>query len=243
MLLYRYILNCQIGSRRKSTDYIKSGQIKINGKVTRNPVAEIDADKDIVLFNNKRINPVVSQKIYILLNKPAGYICSLKDRHAKKKVLDLVDIKERIYPIGRLDKNTRGLLLLTNDGELAHRVMHPSYEIDKVYEVFTKPYLKAADVKKLEKGVEIDEGVTVSAEINSVKHDEVKKGSLVNLTIHQGLKRQIRSMFSILHYRVYDLIRLKVGNIELKNLEEGKYRNLSEDELARLKNMVGIIND
>lgn len=243
MLLYRYILNCQIGSRRKSTDYIKSGQIKINGKITQNPVVEIDADKDIVLFDNKRINPVVSQKIYILLNKPAGYICSLKDRHAKKKVLDLVDIKERIYPIGRLDKNTRGLLLLTNDGELAHRVMHPSYEIDKVYEVFTKPYLKAADVKKLEKGVEIDEGVTVSAEINSVKHDEVKKGSLVNLTIHQGLKRQIRCMFSILHYRVYDLIRLKVGNIELKNLEEGKYRNLSEDELARLKNMVGIIND
>ncbi len=243
MLLYRYILNCQIASRRKSNDYIKSGEIKVNGKVVKDPILDIDADKDIVLFNNKRINPVISAKVYILLNKPAGYICSLKDRHAEKKVLDLVKIKERIYPIGRLDKNTKGLLLLTNDGELAHRVMHPRYEIDKVYDVFVKPFLKAPDVKRLEKGIEIDEGVMVSAVINSVKHDEVKKGSLVNLTIHQGLKRQIRYMFSALHYRVYDLIRLKVGNIELKNLEEGKYRNLNQHELTRLKSMVGIIND
>ena len=243
MLLYRYVLNCQIASRRKSNDYIKSGQIKVNGEVVKDPIAEIDAKKDNVLFNNKPMNPTVSQNVYILLNKPAGYICSLKDKHAKNKVLDLVDIKDRIYSVGRLDKNTRGLLLLTNDGELAHRVTHPSYEIDKVYKVFIKPFLKGADIKRLQKGVEIEEGVKVSAVINFVEHDEVNKGSSVNLTIHQGLKRQIRYMFLALHYKVYDLIRLRVGCIELKNLEEGKYRHLTQDELTQLKNMVGIKND
>ena len=243
MLLYRYVLNCQIASRRKSNDYIKTGQIKVNGVVEKNPVAEIDPDKDVVLYNNEPLKSVVSQKIYIILNKPVGYICSLKDQHAKNKVLDLIDIKERIYPVGRLDKNTKGLLLLTNDGTLAHRIMHPSYEIDKVYKVFVKPFLKAQDIKMLEKGVEIEEGVIVSAVINSVEHDEVNKGSSVNLTIHQGLKRQIRYMFLALHYKVHDLIRLRVGNLELKDLEEGKYRNLNQSELAQLKNMVGIKND
>jgi len=243
MLLYRYVLNCQIASRRKSSDYIKTGQIKVNGVVEKNPVAEIDPDNDIVIYNDEPLKFVVSQSIYIILNKPVGYICSLEDKHAKNKVLDLIDIKERIYPVGRLDKNTKGLLLLTNDGTLAHRIMHPSYEIDKVYKVFVKPFLKAQDIKMLEKGVEIEEGVIVSAVINSVEHDEVNKGSSVNLTIHQGLKRQIRYMFLALHYKVHDLIRLRVGNLELKDLEEGKYRNLSQSELTQLKNMVGIKND
>ena len=243
MLLYRYVLNCQIASRRKSSDYIKTGQIKVNGVVEKNPVAEIDPDNDIVIYNDEPLKFVVSQSIYIILNKPVGYICSLEDKHAKNKVLDLIDIKERIYPVGRLDKNTKGLLLLTNDGTLAHRIMHPSYEIDKVYKVFVKPFLKAQDIKMLEKGVEIEEGVIVSAVINSVEHDEVNKGSSVNLTIHQGLKRQIRYMFLALHYKVHDLIRLRVGNLELKDLEEGKYRNLNQSELAQLKNMVGIKND
>jgi 23S rRNA pseudouridine2605 synthase len=243
MLLYRYLLNCQVASRRKSNDYIKTGQVKVNGEVVRNPIAEIDERKDAVLLNDNLLKQADDKKVYIILNKPPGYICSLEDRHAKNKVLDLVDVRERIYPIGRLDKNTRGLILLTNDGELAHRVTHPSYEIDKVYEVFVKPFLKAVDIKKLEKGVEVEEGVVVAAEINSVRHDETKKGSLVNLTIHQGLKRQIRYMFLALHYKVHDLIRLKVGNLELKDLKEGKYRNLTQDELAKLKDMVRIRDD
>lgn len=243
MLLYRYLLNCQVASRRKSNDYIKTGQVKVNGEVVSNPIAEIDEKKDTVLLNDNILKQAEDKKVYIMLNKPPGYICSLEDRYAKNKILDLVDVRERIYPVGRLDKNTRGLILLTNDGELAHRVTHPSYEIDKVYEVFIKPFLKAVDINKLEKGIEIEEGVIVTAKINFVRHDEAKKGSLVNLTIHQGLKRQIRYMFLALHYKVHDLIRLKVGNLELKDLKEGKYRNLTQDELAKLKDMVGIRDD
>jgi 23S rRNA pseudouridine2605 synthase len=232
-----------VASRRKSNDYIKTGQVKVNGEVVSNPIAEIDEKKDTVLLNDNILKQAEDKKVYIMLNKPPGYICSLEDRYAKNKILDLVDVRERIYPVGRLDKNTRGLILLTNDGELAHRVTHPSYEIDKVYEVFIKPFLKAVDINKLEKGIEIEEGVIVTAKINFVRHDEAKKGSLVNLTIHQGLKRQIRYMFLALHYKVHDLIRLKVGNLELKDLKEGKYRNLTQDELAKLKDMVGIRDD
>jgi pseudouridine synthase len=240
MLLYRYLLKAQIASRRKCSACIKEGHIKVNGKVLRDPRVDIDEVNDTVLLNNKAIKLEEKEQIYIALNKPAGYICSLKDRHAKKKVVDLIDIKDRIYPVGRLDKNTKGLLLLTNDGELAHRVMHPRFKIDKVYEVFIKPYLKKDDIRRIEKEVTLEEGQKVNAKVNTYNHDSENKGTVLKITIHQGLKRQIRRMFAALGYRVFDLIRLKVSNIELGQLRPGQYRNLNKNEVIDLKKMVGL---
>jgi pseudouridine synthase len=240
MLLYRYLLNAQIASRRKCSEHIKEGHVKVNEKVITDPTIDIDEINDIVHLNDEAITQVKKGKIYIALNKPAGYICSLKDRHAKKKVLDLIDINERIYPVGRLDKNTKGLLLLTNDGELAHRIMHPSFEIDKVYEVFIKPYLKKDDIRRIEKEVFLEEGQGVNAKVNSYQHDNENKGTILKITIHRGIKRQIRRMFAALGYRVFDLIRLKVANIDLGQLKPGQYRNLSSKEVLNLKKMVGL---
>jgi 23S rRNA pseudouridine2605 synthase len=240
MLLYRYLLNSQVGSRRKISSFIKSGQVKVNDKIVKNPTVEINTTKDRVLLNNKPVMLMAEEKEYILLNKPAGFICTLEDRHAKKKVMDIIDSQQRLYPIGRLDKNTRGLLLLTNDGELANRLMHPSYEVEKVYRAFVKPMFKKSDIRRFEQGVVLDDEEKVAAKVNSVVDDRKERGSIVELTIHQGLKRQIRRMFSALEYKVHDLIRIRVGNITLSGLEEGKYRKLTPKEIHELKIIVGI---
>lgn len=232
----------EIASRRECTQVIKNGQVKVNNKTIKDPLYSVDCTRDFVTINDERIDAKKILKkdcVYYLLNKPQGYICTVKDTHKRKTVLDLVKDKRRIYPVGRLDKDTVGLLILTNDGNLTYRLTHPKFEINKTYETLITPRITEVDIKKLEKGVYIDKGVKVSAKVRVIKVDKGLNQTKLELIIHQGIKRQIRRMFSVLGYEVVHLVRTRIGMLEIGNLKKGKVRKLSDREVNSLKKLVG----
>lgn len=240
--LYKVLRDLNITSRRKSTDAIKEGRVKVNEKVAKDPLLKVDTGKDSLVVNGKKVdlNKIDKKEyVYYLLNKPRGFITTVKDAHKRKTVLDLVKEKKRIYPVGRLDKDTEGLLILTNDGNLTYRLLHPKFKIDKVYEAIIIPVIKGKDIAKLKRGVIIDEDIKVKAQVKLLKIDK-KNQSKLELTIHQGLKRQIRKMLAVLGYKVIELARFKVGPIEIGDLKKGEYRRLSPYEINLLKKEVGI---
>ena len=208
-----------IASRRRATELIKSGKIKINDKIAQ-AGQKIDPQKDKVKLNNKLIKPQI-KRIYYLVNKPVGYACTTRDSHSVKKVVDLVPAKSKVWPVGRLDKDSSGLIILTNDGELTHRLTHPSFLHEKEYLVTFDKTVKASLLSKLIKGVKLREGLA--------KVDKLKKinDTKLSLTIHQGWNRQIRRMFKQCGYQVIGLERIRIGKIKLGNLRPGQYIKLS----------------
>jgi len=232
--LQKYLAECGIASRRKCEEYIISGRVKVNNKIIKDLGVKIDPEVDIIKFDGKIVKRNLNL-VYIMLNKPVGYITSSKDQFNRPTVLDLVKIQERIYPIGRLDYATSGLLLLTNDGELANILMHPKNKINKTYIAEIKGIPKPDELEKFRNGILIDGKLTSEALIKITKEKDYS--SIVEIVIHEGMNRQIRKMCSAIGHPVISLKRIKVGEITLGNLKEGQWRFLNNNEIKYLKNL------
>ncbi len=232
MRINKYLASLGIGSRREIDRLISEGKIKINGKIAAQ--GEQVSSEDTILVRGKKVEGVEEKKVYILLNKPKKYLSAAKDNR-KKTIVDLVKVPERIYPIGRLDYETEGLILLTNDGDLFNKVIHPRSEVYKTYIANIRGRISRDKLKALELGVDLDDGRTLPARVKAIKIEE--KNSIVEISIREGRNRQIRRMFDEVGHRVIDLKRTSVGEIELGNMELGKWRQLTEKELKYLRSL------
>ena len=235
MRVNKYMALCGVASRRKSDELIQNRKVKVNGAIVEELGINIDENKDIVEVNGKRIN-LEQKNIYILINKPEGYVTTVKDQFDRKTVLDLVkDIDERIYPIGRLDYETSGLLILTNDGDLTYRLTHPKHEVVKTYLARLKLVPDKIKIKQFESGLKIEDYVTAPAEFKIIKKEE--KQSVCEIKIHEGKNRQVRKMCRAIGHPVLSLKRASIGNIQLGNLKVGEYRHLNQKEINYLKSL------
>lgn len=230
--LQKYIARCGISSRRKAEDLILNGCVKVNGIVVTELGTKINPEKDVVLVDNKKISETEGF-IYIKLYKPEGYVTTVKDQFGRKTVIDLVDITERIYPIGRLDYNTSGLLLLTNDGDLANKLMHPKYHIYKTYIAEVEGRMSDEAVLRLKSGVKIEDYKTAPAIVNIVKISS--NSSIVQVSIYEGKNRQVRKMLDAVGHPVRTLKRISFGKINLGDLKPGAWVHLNEEEIKFLK--------
>jgi 23S rRNA pseudouridine2605 synthase len=234
MPLNKYLAHCGVCSRREAVDYIKAEKVKVNGVVIKEPAFKV-SDKDEVFCNGKKLF-VTKNLVYILLNKPKDYITTTDDPQGRKTVLQLIKAAttERVYPIGRLDRNTSGVLLFTNDGELTQKLSHPSYNITKIYEVkLDKPLIKA-DFDKILAGLTLEDG---EIKADSLAYADARDKSVVGIEIHSGRNRIVRRIFESLGYDVKGLDRVMYANLTKKNVERGKWRFLSEKEVRLLKYM------
>lgn len=233
--LQKYLANNGIAARRKCEEYILEGRVKVNGNIVTELGTKIDPDKDTIEFDNKKVEKV-EEYVYILLNKPIGYVTTAKDQFNRPTVLDLVKVKEKILPVGRLDMYTSGALLLTNDSEFINKITHPSNEINKTYTVTVKGIVTNEDIEKLKNGVKIDDYISGKAQAKILKTDEEKQISRVQITIHEGKNREVRKMCEAIGKKVLALHRRKIGNLDVKKLEIGSWRYLSKKEVQELTN-------
>lgn len=232
--LQKYMARCGIASRRKSEELILEGRVKVNNVVINELGFKINSEQDKVFVDNTLIKPA-EKNIYIMLNKPEGVISSVKDDRNRKTVIDVIGIKEKIFPIGRLDYDTSGLLLLTNDGDIYNKIIHPRREVNKVYIAKVKGIFSEEEIKAFENGVDIGDYVTASSKIEILK--KYFDSCEVKITIHEGKNRQVRRMCSAFNHEVVSLKRTSIGEITLKDLEKGKWRNLSQKEIEYLKKL------
>ena len=224
-----------VASRRKSEELIIEGVVTVNGKVVEELGMQVDPENDDIRVRRKKIS-APEKKIYIMFNKPVGCVSTCQDDRGRRTVLDYMpDIKERIYPVGRLDFTTEGMLLLTNDGELAYRLTHPKHEVNKRYVVIVEGEVTADDVKKLEKGVFIEGGKTAPARVKLLK--VTPERSELTIIIHEGRNRQVRRMFEAIEKNVVFLKRISIGSMNLGDLKRGEYRHLTDAEVAYLKQL------
>ena len=234
--LQKFIADCGITSRRKAEELIIQGKIKVNGKVVTELGTKINPQKDVVVYNDKQIQNS-DKYVYILLNKPIGYVTTVKDQFSRNSVLDLVKVKERIVPVGRLDMYTSGALILTNDGDFVYQVTHPKHEIDKTYTVTLNDKVTDEEVQQLKNGVKIEAKepyITKPAKVKILKIDEEKNQSRLEITIHEGKNRQVRKMCEAVGHKVLALHRSKIAGIDVKDLPLGKWRFLNQNEVKRI---------
>ena len=223
---------CGVASRRSSEDIIKQGRVRVNGEVVDFMGFEVDEENDIVEVDGVKIRTEV-KKYYIALHKPKGYVTTVSDEFDRPTVMELVkDIRSRIYPVGRLDYDTSGLLLLTNDGDFANILTHPSHAVNKAYIAQLNTLPDAAALNTLRKGVMLDGKLTAPAKVEVLK--ATKHNCEIKVTIHEGRNRQVRRMFEEIGAEVTMLKRISVGNVTLGNLPEGKWRHLNDAERQRL---------
>ena len=231
MRINKYLSSCELGSRRKVEEFVLAGKVSVNDKIIKDLACDV-GDKDIVKYNGKIVHPV-DKKIYIMLNKPRCYITSLKDEKDRKVVTDLLKgVKQKVFPVGRLDYNTEGLLLLTNDGDWANNIIHPSNHIYKTYEVKLKVVLSGKELNQMRKGMTIDGVQYLPAKVELIKSDE--EYMYYNVTIMEGKNREIRRIFESFKVKIYSLKRISIGGLKLDDLQEGKYKYLNDVE----KNLV-----
>ena len=231
MRINQYIASAGVTSRRKADEMIEKGRVRVNGAVLTSPGYHVQ-DGDVVEVDGVRIEPE-QKKVYYLLNKPAGYVTSTADKEGRPLVTELVPDSVRVFPVGRLDYNTSGLLILTNDGELSNKLMHPSNEFDKRYLVRAQGIVTMAEVKRLESGVDIGDFVTSPAEVHLLKHD--RNSTVAEIVIHEGKNRQVRRMFKAIGHPVLELCRTGLGNLSIGKLAVGQCRKLSPAEVDYLK--------
>ena len=230
--LQKYLAEAGVASRRKCEEFIQKGRVKINGNVATLG-EKVNPEIDKVEFDNKEIGKI-EEHVYILLNKPIGYVTTAKEQFGRDSVLDLVKVKQRIVPVGRLDMYTSGALLLSNDGDFIYKVTHPKHEVDKIYTVTLKGIVTNEDVQKLKNGVEIEDYITKPAQVKILKTDEEKNISRLAITIHEGKNRHVIKMCEAIGKKVQALHRTKIGNIEVKELKLGTWRYLRPDEVEYL---------
>ena len=236
--LQKFLANQGICSRRKAEQYILEGKVKVNGKVVTELGTKINTEIDKIEFNEKLISGSV-EKVYILLNKPIGYVTTVKDQFNRPTVMELLkergnQIKTSVVPVGRLDMYTSGALILSNDGDFIYQVTHPKHEINKTYQVTVKGKITDDDVKKLQNGVDIGGYITKPAQVKIMKIDEEKNISRIEITIHEGKNRQVRRMCESIERKVLALHRSKIGNINVKDLKLGNFRYLTDNEVKQL---------
>lgn len=231
--LQKYLANAGVASRRKCEELILEGKVEVNGVVVTELGTKV-SEKDVVKYNGKVVKPV-EEKVYILLNKPIGYVTTAKDQFQRDTVLDLVKTDKRVVPVGRLDMYTSGALILTNDGEFVNMLTHPKNEVNKTYNVTVKGAISQEELKKLQNGVEIDNSyITKPAKVKILKIDEEKNISRIQITIHEGKNRQVRKMCEAINKKVLALHRSSIANIEVKDLKIGKWRYLTNKEIENL---------
>lgn len=237
MRINKYIASCGVASRRKAEELILDGKVKVNGKIIEELSYKVDENKDMVEVNNVKIT-LDEKLVYLLLNKPEGYITTVKDQFDRPSVIDLLSsVKERVFPVGRLDYETSGLLLLTNDGDLTYKLTHPKHEIDKTYVAKVKGILTEDEIKNFREGLYIEDYKTAPAKLKVLDSDKVKNISTLEIKIHEGKNRQVRKMCKSINHPVLRLKRMAMGKINLKNCKVGEYRYLTEDEVRYLKNI------
>ena len=234
MRLQKYMAHCGAASRRKCEEFIKSGLVKVNDKIVTELGTKIDPNVDRVYLNGKRPT-LENKKIYIILNKPIGVVTSASDEKDRKTVTDLVPDDYRVYPVGRLDIDTTGLVFLTNDGELANILMHPKYKIGKKYIATVEGTPNARELSILREGLDIRDLKTSPANVKILK--SFKQDSIIEIEIFEGQNHQIKRMFDYIGHKVKKLKRISMGEIELLNLDVGNYRYLSEKEIKYLKGL------
>lgn len=231
--LQKYLAQVEVASRRKAEELILQGKVKVNGKTVTELGTKINPLKDKVEYKGKIIT-ISKEKVYILLNKPIGYVTTAKDQFNRDSVLDLVKVKQRIVPVGRLDMYTSGALILTNDGDFVYQVTHPKHEIEKTYTVTIKGIVQKEKVELLKEGVKIENYTTRPAKVKILKIDEDKNQSRLEITIHEGKNRQIRKMCEAIGHRVLALHRSKIAGICVKDLPLGKWRYLNKNEVNKI---------
>ncbi len=224
-----------IASRRACEELILEGVVRVNGKVVDTLPAFVEPDKDVITVNGRRIH--AEQKVYFLLNKPKGVICTSFDPQGRAKAVDLIDCKERIFCVGRLDVDTTGGIILTNDSELANRLTHPRYELPKTYEVRIRGRIEGDAIEKVKRGAWLAEGRTGRAAVKVLKRS--RDESLLEVTIRQGLNRQVRRIMARVGFKVRGLKRTKIGNIGIKGLAVGGYRKLTKSQIEYLRKTTG----
>lgn len=235
MRINKFMAECGVASRRACDEMILEGRVKVNGKKIDTPGLEINEFNDAVTLDGRRIT-LVSKKYYIMLHKPKGYVTTVKDDKGRKTVMELIKIRSRLYPVGRLDYDTEGLLLLTNDGQLAYALTHPSHEVPKTYIAKIKGKISDTEVRQLRKGVEIDGKMTLPAVVKIIEMDD--EFSRVEVTIKEGRNHQIKKMFEVVGKEVVFLKRTAIGPLKLGGLGRGEYKNLTSKEIEILKAIV-----
>jgi len=229
--LQKILAAAGVASRRKCEELIVSGAVRVNRRVVDQLPVFADAEKDLITVNGRKV--FSAGKVYYLLNKPKGVICTNSDPQGRRKAIDLIGAAERIFCVGRLDVDTTGLIILTNDSELANLLTHPRYELSKTYVVRVQGVVTGEIVEKLKRGIWLAEGKTARASVKILKRGP--KESLIQVTIHQGLNRQIRRMLARVGLRVKSLKRTHIGKITDRGIKVGRFRRLSEAEVAYLK--------
>ena len=236
--LQKYLASAGVASRRASETMIQEGRVAVNGKVIRELGTKIVPGKDQVTVDGKPVQPE-EKLVYLLLNKPAGYITTAKDTHNRPTVLDLIaDVPYRVFPVGRLDYETEGLLLLTNDGEFAYRMTHPKFKMMKTYVAVVQGVLTPERLDMLQNGVQLEDGRTGPAKVRILRKENHK--TVVEISIHEGKNRQVRRMFKAVKNPVLELKRISVGTLTLKGVNLGEYRYLQDDELKKVGQRLGL---
>lgn len=233
--LQKMLADCGVASRRKSEEMIAAGRVRVNGRVARIG-DKVDPHNDKVYVGKRRVTGTAKPKLrYIMLNKPRGVLTTMSDEKGRKCVADLIrDIDVRLYPVGRLDRDSEGMLLMTNDGEFANHIMHPKKHVNKVYRVTVRPNIKDDQVAKLENGVVIDGRKTAPAQVRVVTRDKDNERCVLEVVIREGRNRQIRKMCAAVGLEVARLKRVAIGGVKLGGLRSGMYRDLSDLELRKL---------
>ncbi|MBI1807576.1 MAG: rRNA pseudouridine synthase [Ignavibacteria bacterium] len=232
--LNKFLSTAGIASRRKADELIEEGRIKVNGKVVTSLGTKIDPARDKVFFNEKQV-VLLDEPVYIVFNKPKDCITTMSDERGRATVMDYLRLKQRIFPIGRLDRNTTGVLLLTNDGDFANCLMHPKNEVKKAYKVGLDKPLTSSHAEQLANGIRLSDGKTEPAEVYSIPGG---KNKLIGIVIHEGKNRQVHRMFEALGYQVEKLDRVAYADITYEGLKRGGWRYLTKGEVRRLKEVV-----
>ncbi|MFA5636830.1 MAG: pseudouridine synthase [Anaerovoracaceae bacterium] len=233
MRLNKYIASAGLASRRKADELIKAGKVKINGAVLDQPGYDV-VSNDVVEVNGHVIEGV-HKHVYIMLNKPKGYITSVSDDKDRPTVMDLVrEVDARLFPVGRLDYNTSGMLLMTNDGEFAYHLTHPKHQVEKTYRAKVTGVLSPERITKLRRGIDIGGFVTSASKVSVIK--QADRSAIVEIIIHEGKNRQIRKMFAAVGNKVIELERVAIGDLYLGHLKVGHYRKLTRQEVEYLIN-------
>lgn len=236
--LNKIISMAGIASRRRADELISSGLVAVNGRAERRLGSKAVWGIDSITVDGQAI-PDPPGRVYLMLNKPFGYVSTLRDPEGRPTMRDLIsDVKERVYSVGRLDFDSQGLLILTNDGELAHRLMHPRFHIPRTYKVTIEGPLSDTSVQRLKKGITLDDGPTNPAHVRIINRE--KERTLLRITIFEGRSREIRRMFEAVGNKALKLIRIGYGSLHLGDLKVGKYRHLKDSELKTLRTSVGL---
>jgi len=231
MRLHKFLAVCGVASRRSAEKLVAAGRVSVNGNVVSNFRRGVDPETDDIRLDGKRVEP--QSKVYIMLNKPRGYLTTMYDPHGRRTISELVaDVPQRVFPVGRLDKDTEGLLLMTNDGEVTYRLTHPKFEIKKTYEAVVSGTVTDDSLEKLRTGVQLSDGVTSPAEVRVLLRQG--NSTSIEICITEGKKRQIRRMCSAVGHEVVELKRIATAGVLLRDVAPAKWRYLTREEISQL---------